>query len=227
MTIASILFIFITYAILIGSTTVAEDSLFWFGEFTRSRFVWFYNFVHIGSNYLFLKNSVNSNTQPPKILSTLSSVWRKATLITYRREFLETFLLEYTGWSILFLYTLNSSYNKNNICTKRIVADKCSVYRGISSKTINLKISKFLHSKKLNWKLVQFSPQNSTNYFEVIWGKYWHKSLTLDNPHSNIAIQFHFSSEEANLWTCICFKTIDFCRFYSFSQFVNVYHHIF
>ena len=56
----------------------------------------------------------------------------------------------YTGWSILFLYTLNSSYNKNNICTKIIVADKCSVYRGISSKTINLKISKFLHSKKLN-----------------------------------------------------------------------------
>ena len=53
-----------------------------------------------------------------------------------------------TGWSILFLYTLHSSYNKNNICTKRIVADKCSVYRGISSKTI-VKISK-LQGKKLN-----------------------------------------------------------------------------
>ena len=96
-----------------------------------------------------------------------------------------------TGWSILFLYILNSSYNKNNICTKIIVADKCSVYRGISSKTINLKISKFLHNKKLNWKLVQFSPQNSTNYFEAISGKHWQKGLTLDSPHSNITIQFH------------------------------------
>ena len=56
---------------------------------------------------------------------------------------------------------------------------------------INVQYIEAFHPKKLNWKLVQFSPQNSTNYFEVIWGKYWHKSLTLDNPHSNIAIQFH------------------------------------
>ena len=71
-----------------------------------------------------------------------------------------------TGWSILFLYTLNSFHDKNNTHTKKIVVGICSVYRGISSKTINLENSKFLHSKKLNWKLVQFSPQNSTNYLE-------------------------------------------------------------
>ena len=43
-----------------------------------------------------------------------------------------------TGWSISILYTLYCSYDKNNICTKKIVVGICSVHRDISSKTNNL-----------------------------------------------------------------------------------------
>ena len=59
-------------------------------------------------------------------------------------------LLPLTGWSILFLYTLNSSYVKNNKGTKKIVVGIHLVYRDILSKSINSKKYRFLHSKKLN-----------------------------------------------------------------------------
>ena len=57
---------------------------------------------------------------------------------------------EHTGWAILFLDTLNGSYDKNTIPTNKVVVVIYSVYIGISSKTINIQISKILHSKKLN-----------------------------------------------------------------------------
>ena len=44
---------------------------------------------------------------------------------------------------------LAGSYDKNNICTKKIVVGICSVHRDISSKTNNLIFLKFLLSKKL------------------------------------------------------------------------------
>ena len=56
----------------------------------------------------------------------------------------------HTGWSILFLYTLNSSYAKNNKGTNKIVVGIHLVYRDISPKIINFNKYKFLHSKKLN-----------------------------------------------------------------------------
>ena len=59
----------------------------------------------------------------------------------------------HTGRSILFLDTLNGSYDKNTIHTNKVVVVICSVYIDISSKTMNIQISKILHSKKLNWKL--------------------------------------------------------------------------
>ena len=45
----------------------------------------------------------------------------------------KTWVLEHhTGWSILFLYTLTCSYDKNGARTKEIVVDIFSVYQGIS-----------------------------------------------------------------------------------------------
>ena len=75
-----------------------------------------------------------------------------------------------TGWSISILHTLTGWYDNNNACTKKIVVDLCSVYRDISTKTNNLKISKFLLSKKLNLNLESISAQNSTHYFESVCG---------------------------------------------------------
>ena len=54
-----------------------------------------------------------------------------------------------TGWSILFLYTLNCSYDEHDICTNKFLVCKRTIYRDISSKAINLKIQKVLLRKKL------------------------------------------------------------------------------
>ena len=43
-----------------------------------------------------------------------------------------TLITEITGWSILFLYTLNSLYDNNNSCTIKIVVELFSVYPDIS-----------------------------------------------------------------------------------------------
>ena len=75
-----------------------------------------------------------------------------------------------TGWSISILHNLTGWYDNNNACTKKIVVDLCSVYRDISTKTNNLKISKFLLCKKLNLNLESISAQNSTHYFESVCG---------------------------------------------------------
>ena len=74
----------------------------------------------------------------------------------------------FTGWSISILYTLYGSYDKNNICTKKIVVGICSVHRDISSKTNNLEIFKFLLSKKSILELGSILPQNSTYSFEGV-----------------------------------------------------------
>ena len=73
----------------------------------------------------------------------------------------------HTRWSISILYTLTGWYDKNNACAKKIVVDLFSVYRDISSKTHNLKISKFLLSKKMNLKSGSIFAQNSTYNFEA------------------------------------------------------------
>ena len=73
-----------------------------------------------------------------------------------------------TGWSISILYTLYCSYDKNNICTKKIVVGICSVHRDISSKTNNLFFKIFLLSKKLILKLGSILAQNSTYNFEGV-----------------------------------------------------------
>ena len=73
-----------------------------------------------------------------------------------------------TGWSISILYNLTGWYDKNNVCTKKIVVDLFSVYRDISSKTNNFKISKFLLGKKLNLKLGSILAPNSTYNFEGV-----------------------------------------------------------
>ena len=66
------------------------------------------------------------------------------------------------------LYTLTGWYDKNNACAKKIVVDLFSVYRDISSNTNNLKISKFLLSKKFNLKFGSILAQNSTYNFEAV-----------------------------------------------------------
>ena len=59
-------------------------------------------------------------------------------------------------------------YDKNNARTKKIAVDLFSVYRDISSKTNNFKISKFLLSKKLNLKLGSILAQTSTYNSEAV-----------------------------------------------------------
>ena len=51
---------------------------------------------------------------------------------------------------------------------KKIVVDLCSVYRDISTKTNNLKISKFLLSKKFNLKFGPILAKNSTYNFKAV-----------------------------------------------------------
>ena len=73
-----------------------------------------------------------------------------------------------TGWSILFVHMLSGSYDKNNICTKKIVVGICSVHRDISSKTNNLIFFKFLLCKKLILELGSILAQKSTYNFECV-----------------------------------------------------------
>ena len=63
---------------------------------------------------------------------------------------------------------LSGSYDKNNICMKKIVVGICSVHRDISSKTNNLKFSKFLLSEKLILELGSILAQKSTYSFEGV-----------------------------------------------------------
>ena len=77
-------------------------------------------------------------------------------------------LKRYTGSSISILYILIGEYDENNICRGENVVDIHSIYREILSKTLKLKILKFLLSKKLNLKLGSILAQNSTFDFEGI-----------------------------------------------------------
>ena len=74
----------------------------------------------------------------------------------------------YTGSSISILYIFIGEYDENNICRGENVVDIHSIYREILSKTLKLKILKFLLSKKLNLKLGSILAQNSTFNFEGV-----------------------------------------------------------
>ena len=63
---------------------------------------------------------------------------------------------------------LSGSYDKNNICTKKIVVGMCSVHRDISSKTNNQFLKKSLLRKKLILELGSILAQNSTYNFECV-----------------------------------------------------------
>ena len=73
-----------------------------------------------------------------------------------------------TWWSISILYILIGEYDENSICRRENVVDIHSIYREILSKTLKLKILKFLLSKKLNLKLGSILAQNSTFNFEGV-----------------------------------------------------------
>ena len=74
----------------------------------------------------------------------------------------------YAGWSTSIFYTLTGSYDNTNTRLKKNVVGIHSVHIDISSKTHNLKFSKFLLSKKLNSKLGSILAQNSTYNFEAV-----------------------------------------------------------
>ena len=77
-------------------------------------------------------------------------------------------LSRYTGWSTSIFDTLTGSYDNTNTRLKKNVVGIHSVHIDISSKTHNLKFSKFLLSKKLNSKLGSILAQNSTYNFEAV-----------------------------------------------------------
>ena len=73
-----------------------------------------------------------------------------------------------TRWSTSIFDTLTGSYDNTNTRLKKNVVGIHSVHIDISSKTHNLKFSKFLLSKKLNSKLGSILAQNSTYNFEAV-----------------------------------------------------------
>ena len=76
---------------------------------------------------------------------------------------------------------------------KKIVIGICSVHRDISSKTNNLKIFKFLLSKKLVLGLGSILAQNSTFNFDDVWGKNGLQSLLLHQALLNFTTKLYFS----------------------------------
>ena len=78
------------------------------------------------------------------------------------------FVSHITGWSTSIFDTLTGSYDNTNTRLKKNVVGIHSVHIDISSKTHNLKFSKFLLSKKLNSKLGSILAQNSTYNFEAV-----------------------------------------------------------